>query len=107
MERMLTREDIELSCEQRLVTMRTSLASVDSDESLLQCRYVLLDGLGVPCHLIHLSLQRVDMGRVALQRSANLLLEIIDDHKVRKERQDVLDFQKIRVLQESHGPRGM
>lgn len=101
---MLAGEHVELSRKQRLVTMRAPLSGVDRDEALLESRNVLLDGLRILGHIVHLRLQRINMRRISLQGIAYLLLEVVDDYEVGEEWQNVLNLEKICVLQEPHGP---
>ncbi len=101
---MVAREDVELACHQRLRTGRAALLRVDGDEAFLERSDVLLDRLSVVCRLVHLCLQRIDVRRVALERSADLVLEVVDDDEIGEEREDVLDFEQFRVLEEPHRP---
>jgi hypothetical protein len=82
MERVLTREDVELPRQEGQSTAPTLLARIDDDETVAQIGNVALDGLCAPSCLVHVVLQPLDVRRVALESRADLLLEVIDDDEV-------------------------
>lgn len=104
MEAMMTREYIELPCKQQLFALGAKCIRVDGDKPILESRNILFDALRRRGCLIHLTLQLLDMTRVLLQSMCNLLLEIVDDHKVREERQYIFNLQQISVFQKLHRP---
>ena len=104
MKRMATREDVELSGQEEMRADRACFSSVDRHKTVLQSRDILFDRLSRLRSLVHILLQCIDMRRVTLQSMCNLLLEIINDDKVRKEWKDILDLEKISVLQKPHSP---
>lgn len=104
MEAMMAREHIELPCEQQLFALGAQRIRVDSDKSILQSGDVLFDVLRRLSRLVHLTLQLLYMIRVLLQRMRNILLEVINHHKVWEERQYIFNLQQISVFQELHRP---
>ena len=98
MECVMTGENKELPREQRLVTRSAPLVRVDRDEAFFEGGDVLLDGFGVSCGFVHFRFQAVDMCRVALERGADLVFEVIYDHKIWEEWQDIFDLQQVRIL---------
>ena len=104
MEGVVAREDVELAGHEREGAVRAPLRGVHGHEALLQRGDVLLDRLCVLRRLVHVRLELVDVRRVPLERGADLLLEVVDDDEVGEERQDVLDLEQIRVLEEAHRP---
>lgn len=106
MERMLTREDIELSGKQRIQARRAPLVCANRDESVLQVRNIFLDRLGTLGRFVHLRLEFFDMSRVSLQCCAYFFLEVVDDYKVGEEREDILDLEKVCTFEEAHCPVG-
>ena len=78
-----------------------------------KCGSLLLDtllsplagSLGLRTLGVHLCLELVDVRRVAFERGANLLLEVVDDNEVGEEWEDVFYLEQIGVLEEAHCPR--
>lgn len=103
-ERMLAREDIELPAQQEFAADRTFVFGVDRNEPLLQGCDVLLDGCGVTRRLVHVGFQALNVCGITFQRCTYLLLEVVDDHEIRKEWQDVFNLEQVGVLQELHRP---
>lgn len=93
MERVLAREDVELAREELLAAAATALGGVDDDETIAEVGNVSLDRLGAARRVVHVALEALNVRRVALERGADLVLEVVDDDKVGEERQDVLDFE--------------
>jgi hypothetical protein len=104
MEGMVTWKHIKLPREQQFRAMRTLFIRVNGNKPVFKHGDVLFDSISGPRCVIHFCLQSVDLCRVAFKRVRNFFFEIIDDHKVREEGQDILDFEEIRVLQKSHRP---
>jgi len=86
MECVVTRKDIELPCKKEIRATRALFVRIDGDESVFEGSNVLLYTFGSLCGLIHLDLERVDLGGISLQGMRNFFLEIIDDNKIREER---------------------
>ena len=95
---MLTREYVGLSRQQELRTNGASLSSVDSDETALQLDNILFDRLRSARDLVHLSLQIINVSRVAFQRVRNLFFKVINDHEIREEGQNIFDFEYVSVF---------
>lgn len=93
MERVLTREDVELPCQKQEGAYRASFSRINSHESVFQLRYILLDGLRSVGSLVHLPLEHLDMGGVPLKSMSNFFLEVINNNKIGEERQYVLDLE--------------
>lgn len=95
MERVLAWEDVELPREKGQITAAALLACVDDDEAIAQVGNVALDRFCAPSRLVHVVLEPFDVRRVALERRADLVLEVVDDHEVGEEGKDVLDFEQV------------
>ena len=52
---------------------------------------------------VHFLLQRVNVSGVFLQSVANFFFEVIDNNKVREERDQVLNFKQVALPEESNG----
>ena len=107
-EGVLAREDVELSREELLSTAPAPFRGIDDHEPVAEVRNVGLDRLGRPGRVVHVALEALNVGRVALERGADLVLEVVDDDKVGEEGQDVFNLEEVRRFEEPHrtaGPR--
>jgi len=102
MEDVLAREGVELPRYQERSAARTSLVCIDRDEAIPQVLNIQFDVFCRPRRLVHVGSQRLDVKTVTLQCVADFVFELIDDRKVRKERENVFYFEQIRLLQEVH-----
>lgn len=102
MEEVLTREHVELPRHQSEPTLPALVAHLHRDESVCEVVDVLLDRFCRRGSFVHFGSQFLNLGRVVFERVANLGFEVIDDHKVWEEGQNVFDFDQIRSLEELH-----
>lgn len=94
----MAREHIELPRQEQLFALGAWCIRVDGNISILQRGDVLLDAFCRLRRLIHLTLQLINMRGILLQSMRNLFFEVVNDYKVREERQYILNLQEIRVL---------
>lgn len=94
MKRVLARKDEEVPTQQRQAADAAHLTGLDDGVAAIEGADVRLDGLGARSRLVHLPFQRVDVPRIPFQRVADLLLEVVDNDKVREEGDQVLDAEE-------------
>lgn len=104
MERVLAREDVELPREEGQSTAAALLACINDDEAISQVGDVALDGLCAPSRFVHVVLEPLDVRRVVLESRADLVLEVVDDHKIGEKGEDVLYLEQVGRLEEAHSP---
>lgn len=91
-ERVQTGEHVELPLHEQPVAVAARLLWLDGDEPVLELGDVTLDGLGRLGRVVHLGLELRDVGPARLEGHADLLLELVNHHKVGEEGKDVVDL---------------
>lgn len=106
MERVLTREDVELPRQQLRPTTSTFFVRIDHDKPLIELGNVGLDRIRRPRRVAHVALEPLDVRGVAFEGVADLVFEVVDDYEVGEEGEDVFNLEKRGRLEEAHGAVG-
>lgn len=91
MKSVLARKDKKLPTQQRQPTDMAPLARLNDSVAPIEGCDIRLNRGRARSRVIHLLPKGINMSRVVLQSVADLLLEVVDDDKVRKERDQILD----------------
>eukprot|EP00051_Salpingoeca_urceolata_P002641 m.51758 g.51758 ORF g.51758 m.51758 type:complete len:516 (+) comp12246_c1_seq1:293-1840(+) len=102
-ERMLAREQIKRPRQQRVHAQRTRFVASNDAVLVSEVLDVAANTLCGTSGVVHLALELFDFVVVLLERFANVGLKMVDGDKVWEKRQNVLDFQQVALLQNSHG----